>query len=382
LGLGGWMYVAVTTFIALAAFNSQTNLLFWTFGLMSGALIVSWYVGRAMFSRLTVTRLVPDHGAVDEPMLIRYQIHNRKWLMPCFGRTVHGAMRGKPHGWVLHVGARSQVQAEAVGWPLRRGPVEFHRVQLSTTFPFGIMTWTLTIHLPGRVIVYPKIYRIRRELLWDIRSRDLAGSRVSHVGGGTEEFFGLREYRPGDAMKQIDWKHSVRMNALVSRDMTRLSPPKLMVLLDLRDTGRWPYDPGERAISFAASVLCEAHLDGFDVGLSVLGVSLPTFATHHSRWHRTRMLHALGEIDLTGERGSIATVPPQAQDANWLVIHSGGMDRSVMAAVGGQAVAHLDHTELERWRVDANVLNLEDVDEAEKQDSVMRGAMAVLRDEL
>lgn len=347
------MYLAVTAFIGLAAVNSQTNLLFWTFGLMVGAFAMSVLVSSATMRSIEVRRLLGDHGAVDEPMLIRYEIVNRKWTMPCFGLVISeldgeasGRLRGRPFGWIMHIGPRATAHATATAWPTHRGPVTFNRIRVATTFPFGILRKTITVSQPGRVLIYPKIHRLRRELLADVRSRDVAGSRVSAQGGGFEEFYGLREYRPGDAIKLIDWKHTVRTGKLVSRDMTRLTPPKLMVLLDVRDRDERTRADAETAIDFAASLICEAHQGGFEVGLGVAGAMAATFAPGHGRWHRTQILHALSEIDL-----SVATdgpgARPMSRDVNWLVVHAGEIDRKL----GPPNAEHLTIEELEHWRL-------------------------------
>ncbi|MBI1368041.1 MAG: DUF58 domain-containing protein [Planctomycetes bacterium] len=351
LRLGGWVYLLMAMFIGLGAISSQTNLLFWTFGLMVGGLIVSAVFSGLMMIGLSIKRLLPDHGTVDEPLLVRYELHNRKWMIPAFGLIIaeldadaDGAMRGKPHGWVLHCGPRATLQAQTVGWPTRRGAIHFDRIRIATTFPFGILRKSITLSQPGRVLVFPKLYRLRRRSLWDIHARDLAGSRNAAEGGGTEEFFGLREYRHGDSMKLIDWKHTARTSRVVCRDMTRLTPPKLMVLLDVRNRGPWPHARAERAISFAASIIVQAYLDGFDVGLTVAGAQCHTFAPHHGRIHRTRMLHALGELDLSCGQISPWSIP-RAHEVNWLVIHAGPIDESY----GPPGVQHLSDADLDSW---------------------------------
>jgi uncharacterized protein (DUF58 family) len=345
------MYLMVSAFIGAAAFNSQTNLLFWTFGLMVGVLIVSAVLSGFMMRGLVLRRILPDHGAADEAMVLRYELSNTNWLLPGFGLVItelegvrEGTLRGKPHGWVLHIGPRATLQAEAVAWPVRRGTIHFNRVRITSTFPFGILRRSVTFSQPGRVVVYPRLFRLRREQLRQVRSRDPAGSRNSEHGGGSEEFFGLRDYRPGDTTRLIDWKHTARMGRLVARDLTRLTPPKLIVLLNLRNLGDVPRACAERAISFAASLVCEAHMEGFDGGLAVAGVMCPSFTPHHSRWHRTRVLHALGDVDLSRPQENVWALPP-SRDLNWVVIHAGEVDRGF----GPAGAMHLSQAELESW---------------------------------
>lgn len=347
------MYMLVMAFITVAAFNSQTNLLFWTLGLMTGVLVVSAIMATLMMRGLRVTRLLPDHAVVDEPMNIRYELGNQNWFIPCFGMQImemdgwkQGRLRGKPYGWVMHLGPRATVQAEATGYASKRGAIDFDRIRIVSSFPFGMLRKSMTFSAPGRVVVYPKLFRIRRELLWDIRSVEPAGARRSEDGGGSEEFYGLREYRPGDSIKFIDWKHSARIGKLVSRDMTRLTPPKLMVVVDLNRKDWQETESCERAIAFAASLICEAHLEGFEVGLMVEGIPFPVFPPHHSRWHRSRMLHGLGELDPI-HKGHSREVTASVTGAHWVVIHAG----NEMRGVGPAKAVHLSHQELEHWRL-------------------------------
>ncbi len=345
------MFVGVTGFIATAAVNSQTNLLFWTFGLMLGVLIVSVVVSGLSMMGLRLKRLLPDHGAAGEPLVIRYELQSRNWILPAFGLTIteldgwrDGAMSGAPQGWAMHIGPRASLQAEAIGWPMRRGLLKFDRVRIFTTFPFGILRRSVTFWHPGTLVVYPQLHRLRRNLLEQIKATDPAGTRASQQGGGSEEFFGLREYRPGDSLRMIDWKHAARFGRLVSRDLTRVTPPKMMVLLDLRGIKASEHEAAERAISFAASLICEAHLDGFEVGLAAAGVAMPVFTPHHSRFHRTRLLHALGELDLYRTHANIWS-PPASRNVNWVVVHPGAIDR----AMGPAASLHIGPVEMEQW---------------------------------
>jgi len=109
--------------------------------------------------------------------------------------------------------------------------------------------------------------------------------------------------------------------------MTKLRPPQLMVLLDLRDRGQSPHSQAEDAIALASSVIYALTAEAVDTGLVAEGAACPTFEPRHSWWHRTQVLHALAEVDLDGPttNPNIRTV----KDAgSWLVIHAGPVDRS------------------------------------------------------
>ena len=328
-GSGGVMYSIVAGMTLIVAIYTQANLLYWGFGLMVGGLIVSVMHSVAMMRNLHIQRILPSHGVAGEPMMIQYEVVNRKRWVPVFGLViletwgngsrghrhygpVSGAnrrLRGRPFGWILHLGAGDQVQAESPCWPMRRGVLRFEKVVLSTSFPFGVVRRMIEFELPGRVLIYPHLWRVSRKILFNLAGREPMGYRRLERAGGQEEFFGLRQYRSGDSLKMIDWKHAAKMGHLVSREHTQPNPPKIMVVLDLTNASELFPNPEhqseaasesiETAVSLAASLVWDAHVQGCRVGLAVIGAACPPFPIHHSVPHRMQMLKSLSMLDLS-----------------------------------------------------------------------------------
>jgi uncharacterized protein (DUF58 family) len=355
LGSGGLSYLVVAALLIGGAVYTQANLLFWGSGLMLGGIVVSLLMSWQALRGLTLVRLLPAHGVATEPMVIRYRLENRHWL-PAFGiivteRDAAGLaprpprrwrfwrrrrpdegdapmLAAPPSGWVLHLGPGQVAQAEAIAWPRRRGTMHLARVSVHTGFPFGVVRRTVIFDRPAQVRVLPPLRRVRRRLLHRLTRAEAVGRRHEDRPGGHDEFFGVREHRPGDSHRSIDWKHSAHAGRLIVRERTRPSPPKLVVLLDLRlpttasahadapeyaprpARGQTPTDPGpsprpddapdaEHSISLAASLICDAYLQGHQLGLVVAGLDVPVFPVHHSLPHRTRMLEMLAGLDLS-----------------------------------------------------------------------------------
>lgn len=355
LGSSALVYLAASALVLGAAWQTQNNLLFWAFGLMIGGVVASLAVAWWSLSGISVTRILPEHAVAGEPMVIRYLITNRRRWLPCFNLTLmenwgRGArgwryqgpvaehpprLPAPPWSWVTHIGPRQSVQAQAFCRPCRRGYLEFERIVVTCSFPFGLIRRTAEFHHKARVLVYPTIYRLRPTFWHRLAATDPAGHLEMDRGGGTEEFFGLRRYRPGDSLKTIDWRHSARLGELISREFTVPSPPRLMLLLDLRTPPpqapspppawwrRWavPWQsyPApeadnqvlEQALSLAASIVCWGHLNGYQVGMQILGPSPIFFRIHHSLPHRTRMLEALARLDLKLSDHSAASRPAE-----------------------------------------------------------------------
>ncbi|GAB4193599.1 MAG: hypothetical protein Kow00105_07760 [Phycisphaeraceae bacterium] len=324
-GPGSVIYVVVAALVTFAAFYTQANLLFWLLGLVVGAFIVSLIVSMVSLRGITVHRITPTRGAADEPLVLRYYITNHsRW--PCFGlevledwpssakeyRRQHPQQRplpallvGRPRGWMLHIGPRQSIQAEAICWPRRRGLLRFEHVVIHTGFPFGILRKIVGFDQNNEVLIHPPLQPLNRQAVLSLASHDIGLGKHADRGGGQEDFFGLRPYRPGDSYKLIDWKHSARGNNLVSRELAKSRPPRMLILLDLLppdnptdNTLNW--EPAqEQAINLAAALIREAYRHGVHVGMTVRGVPSPWLGIHNNQIHRQRLLDCLAQLDLS-----------------------------------------------------------------------------------
>lgn len=339
-GPGSVIYLVVTALITIAAFYTQANLLFWALGLVAGALVVSLVVSVISLRGIEVQRLVPSRGVADDPLILRYHVTNRSrlgWFGVELVETWSGYHRGKgragprgetgpprligrPHGWVLHIGPGQTIQAEATCWPRRRGPLRFERIIVRSGYPFGILRKCIEFKQTSEVLIYPPQRRLNRQTALSLSSQNIGQARHADRGGGQDEFFGLRPYRPGDSFKLIDWKHSARTSNLVSREMAKARPPRMMILLDLT-----PHDASnneavqvngdawagaqEEAINLAGALVREAYLHDIHVGLAVEGAACPMLAIHHSQDHHQRLMDSLARLDLNETLPETA-VPP------------------------------------------------------------------------
>ncbi len=322
----GLIYAGLTGLVALAAFNRQNNLLFWILGALLCGLVISVLLSSLMMRGLRVRRLVAGHGIVGEALAVRYAVTNRSRFLPAFcvhleespsaGTGTWLRLMAPARAWVMHLGPGETVHGEAIFWPARRGEASFDRLRVWTTFPFGIIRRSITISQPQHTLIYPLMYELRGDVLRALAPQGLAGSRVSPRPGAGDDYYGMREFRPGDSMKQIAWKRSACLDQLVCLERTRPLPARLRVIVNLvTPTDRLAVAPGEArsgrqleelAISLAASIVRAAHRAGFEVGLSLPGTGQPPLLIRRSAWHRTRLFSALAAIDLDAPRSAPA----------------------------------------------------------------------------
>lgn len=311
----GVVYVLAILLLGIASGARPNNLIIWIFSALIAALLVSGVLSGTMMMPLRARRIEPRRGRVGEPLLIRYELTNRSPFLPAYDLTVAetvDAARLEPAGtgWAMHVGPGDTVHAEAVYRPTRRGIASLEHFELSSTFPFGLLRKVVKIRKRAEVLIHPEILPIRVDLLARISTGALGGHRLSRRGGGTDDFFGIREYRSGDSVRHIAWKRLAGTGQLATVERGRAVPPRVRVLLDLRTpTDALRTAPGEdarmleeRAISIAASLLALADRLGYEYALSVGGVEMPHVALRKGHFHLEKTMSLLAAIDLDARR--------------------------------------------------------------------------------
>jgi uncharacterized protein (DUF58 family) len=302
----GLVYCAMMLFMGLAAVNTQANLLFGVFGLMVGILLVSGVISRLVIRRLRVRRVLPDHGVVGRPMTVTYEFRNEKKFWPslsvCIAELdgVEGFTK-QPQCYLLHAAAGATATVPAELMPKRRGLHELDRYQLSTSFPFGFVKRALSRRDKDAVLILPALAEVNRRLLAQARSAENTGASMRPKPGGVDEFYGVKEHRPGDNPRLIYWKRSARTGVLVSREMTQVSPPRLLLALDtfLGQRTVEEHATVERCIAMAASLAAFALDEGMSVGLYTwsggdwLGIS-----PDRGKRHRDELLSVLARLPL------------------------------------------------------------------------------------
>jgi uncharacterized protein (DUF58 family) len=106
------------------------------------------------------------------------------------------------------------------------------------------------------------------------------GTHQSRPKRGTAEgeFYGLRDWRPGDSQRWIHWRTTARVNQLVVRQFEQMQNWDAALLLDLWRP-EWPEEQDlfreERAIAFVATAVVDlCHRGGSQLLVGVAGEQL------------------------------------------------------------------------------------------------------------
>ena len=303
--LTGVVYCAMMVFMGLAAINTQANLLFGVFGLMIGILLVSGIISRLVLKRLRVRRVLPDHGVVGRPVSVSYEFANEKRFWPSLS-VILSELDGaegfvkQPQCYLLHAAAGTTATVSTQLLPKRRGVHEFRRYQISTSFPFGFVKRAGIHAHQDRMLIRPALAQVDRRLLKLTRSADHTGAAVRPRPGGQDEFYGLKEHRPGESPRRIYWRRSARTGVLVSKEMAQVAPPRLLLVVDTRLTDRTAgqHVLVERAIAMAGSLATAALEDDLLVGVSTWNNGWVGIPPSRGKRHHEDLMSLLARLPL------------------------------------------------------------------------------------
>ena len=184
---------------------------------------------------LTLHRRLPHAFAVGEPVRLEVSLVNP-------GRTTR---RGRyfeltdptliapamPLRFAIGPGRRETYQFELT--PTARGMKSFEAGQILLRSVLGLLDWNLRIGHAEARRVFPDFKR-QAAFAWMASNRRLAELGIKSVrrrGSGTD-FDQLLEYRPGDPIRHIDWKATLKHGRPISRSFRDDRDQSVMFLLD------------------------------------------------------------------------------------------------------------------------------------------------------
>ena len=142
----------------------------------------------------------------------------------CVGDSVHimlhlqrasGLPQALELGWqdesFITATSHTQLLTLAAG---RRGYHPIPRLKLQSVYPFGLVRCWSYVRLDCKYWVFPKP---RLSQFSALQSKDNSGNR--------EEWSGQRQYQPGDAWRQLDWKRFSRQQQLMVHQYSAVSQP-------------------------------------------------------------------------------------------------------------------------------------------------------------
>ena len=191
-------------------------------------------------------------------------------LLSCLRVQADVQCRNLLTGEVTHAAAclpaagHAKAQTVCTLRPRHCGKLELTLTALRVYDMFGLVGAKKPVGLTAPSLVLPDVWPVELTVS-ERRSPDMDSSEYSmyHPGNDPSETFALREYLPGDRIKNIHWKLSEKTDHLLVRQLgLPVNNAILLVLDNTADTAPSPEERealGEAAVSVSAA-LCEAGL--------------------------------------------------------------------------------------------------------------------------
>jgi len=170
----------------------------------------------------------------------------------------------------------------------KRGRFNPGRIMVQTFYPLGLFRSWSWVDLDMSTIVYPRpIAGV--EVPSAVTTSDNEGELV--LRDGAEDFYGLREYQPGDSTRHIAWKAYARSDTLMTKQYAAYADRRVWL--------EWDHFTGadkERRLSYLCYWVLALHSANDEYGLRLPGVEIEP---GRGESHRDRVLRALAlyEVD-------------------------------------------------------------------------------------
>ena len=146
------------------------------------------------------------------------------------------------------------VSVEAALTPRRRGIYYLDRADIGRRDPFRFWRRLYPVRQRQSLTILPRLARFSGFSLPERGRTDPDGERLSRGGGDSQEFAGIREYRPYDQPRHIHWKSTAKHDRPIVKEFQDDRYTRLMVFVDT-ETAEPFSDCWEGVVSLAAAFL-------------------------------------------------------------------------------------------------------------------------------
>lgn len=185
--------------------------------------------------------------------------------------------------------------------PKRRGYIHFKRSVLLKPDPFGLSNAFKNITQANTVLVLPKRYKVPTISLPGIRRYQRGG--VHHAGsvGDSQEFISLRDYRPGDPIKNIHWRSFAKQSIPVIKEYQDEFFVRMGMVLDtfIENKNELLF---EEAVSVTASLIESPSNNDSLLDLMFIGNEAYKFTSDRGVSNLDRMLEVLACVNVCHDK--------------------------------------------------------------------------------
>lgn len=260
---------------------------------------------------LRVTRRWGGALTLGAPLPVTLEAHNGGRVPVSVRLTdyLDPALQPELRTSTIAVAPHASASASMTVSPRARGDVQAGQVIVEWRSAWGLVERWAEAPLDQAVRVYPDLQEARRHSMYLVRSRQIAieRRRAKRAGGG-REFDRMREYQPGDDLRDVSWMVSARRGRLVTR---LYQPERSQTVWLLVDAGRLL-----RARAGGQTLLDRATTAGLAVAEVAMASGDRVGLIAYGRQVQHQLAPARGPAHLRRLIEALAVVRPETVEAN------------------------------------------------------------------
>ncbi len=156
-----------------------------------------------------------------------------------------------------YLGPRSTLNLKYLCLCPRRGRYEIGPFSIYLFDPWGLFFFKKSFFLYSELYVYPSTFNIPKFPPLVKGTVPWFGIETSRVSGDEDEFYGIREYKPGDPIKRIHWLSTAKKNKLIVKQFQHQVFFRASIIFNLdkdKNFGEGKESVAEYIIKIVASV--------------------------------------------------------------------------------------------------------------------------------
>ena len=326
--LAGQFVMVCMTVAAILGIDTDLTLAYQVFTLSFSLLLLAYLASFRFRGRFEVKRHLPPFVTAGEPFSYQTSVINKGKkpqqgleLVECFvdPRPSFEQFRAAAPPWwqglyphwrqCLSRRQAGEVQEQTIerlplqrsvdvtmqGLAQHRGYMEFSALSIARRDPLGLCRALIDVPNPQTLLVLPRRYDLPELQLPGARSYQHGGVTLAVSKGDSEEFVGLRDYRPGDPLQKIHWKSFARIGKPVVKEFQDEYFERHALVLDTFVQAEHEAI-FEAAVSLAASFVCTLETQENLLDLMFVGDRTYTFTSGAGQLHTEGMLEVLAGV--------------------------------------------------------------------------------------
>jgi uncharacterized protein (DUF58 family) len=233
--------VAAAGCLGMLALTHNAAAEYFMFSVLVAVLVVSYASSRLSTRALRLRREATDRVFEDEPLRVTLEVTNRgrfpRFLLDVKDTLPQFVESEDRHDFVVPtLWPAERVSLTYSARPRKRGVYSWDPLQVSASDPFGIYQRFVPFEARCEAVVYPRPIDLSGSLgQAGVEARGISTGERARGSESGLDFYGIRDYQPGDELRRIHWPATAHHGQLTVIEFDRGASENVAVVLDAKE---------------------------------------------------------------------------------------------------------------------------------------------------